>query len=473
MRHKLGESLPSIQKYGVPLEEVTTPSLEALRAYSLGRKEEFTNGSTAALPFYQHAVDLDPSFAMAYVAMAMDDYNLDRPSLGEDARRAYGLRNKVSERERLAIDGVYYLFVTGEWEKAAQVYEMWEQIYPRDPLPYNNLSKIYGELGRVENSLAQALEVTRLDPNRVSGYINLGSNYLALGRLDEAEAAFKQAEEHGLNSEYLLNNRYDLAFKRGDNAQMEQLLAEGLKTPGMAHTALFSQANTEAWYGKLKSSREFSRRASQAALQDGSKGIAALYQAVQAQRETEFGNRELGRATAEAALKLSPNGDTSPSAAIALARAGVTAQPEKIAAELDRSAPIGTRVQEYWLPTIRAAVALARKDPQRAIELLRATSSIENGDLGMYPVCLRGEAYLMLRDGKAAAAEYQRFVDRRETVGCGALARLGLARAYALEGDTVRARAAYQDFLTLWKDADPDIPIYKQAKAEYANLTVN
>jgi hypothetical protein len=322
---------------------------------------------------------------------------------------------------------------------------------------------------------------------------------------------FKQAEERKLESPILLANRYRVAFLKGDAAQMAQLASAAVGKPGLEDWLLAMQANTEGWYGKLKNARELTGRAMDSAQQNDAKESAAVYQAEAALREVESGNREQARAEANAALKLAPNRDVREMAALALARAGDTAGAEKLAAELDRTFPLDTRVQRYWLPTIRAAVALERKDPNRAIELLKVASTIELGiptNLGMLmcPAYVRGEAYLMLHDGNAAAAEFQKFIDHRGVVRnfpWGALARLGLARAYALEvgvgaplvGALVpaptqsvpgregrpqgaplqqdalaKARAAYQDFLTLWKDADPDIPVLKEAKAEYAKL---
>ena len=290
---------------------------------------------------------------------------------------------------------------------------------------------------------------------------------------------FKQAEERKLESEFLLQNRYQLAFLKGDAAQMAQLVSAAMGKPGTEDLLLATQADTEGWYGKLKNAHELTGRAMDSAQHNDAKETAAAYQAAAALREVEAGNREQARAEANAALKLAPNRDVRAMAALALARAGDTAGAEKLAAELDKTFPLDTLVQRYWLPTIRAGVALERKDPNRAIELLKVASTIElssiTADLTVFlcPVYLRGEAYLMLHDGNRAAAEFQKFIDHRGLVvnfPWGALARLGLARAYAMQGDTAKARAAYQDFLTLWKDADPDIPILKEAKAEYAKL---
>jgi len=479
LRSKLGESLSTVQKYATPVEEATTPSLEALKAYSLGWKTSSAKGETAALPFYRRAVDLDPNFAMAYAYMSGSYWILNEVGRGaENARKAYGLREKVSERERFFIEGEYYFTATGELEKAAQTYELWQQTYPRDFLSYLNLGVVSVFLGNLEKELEEFREAMRLEPNNVGNYLCLGLAYTAFNRLDEAEAVYQQSEERKLESEILFQNRYQLAFLKGNTAQMAQLLSTAMGKPGSEDLLLASQADTEGWYGKLKNAHELTRRAMDSAQHNDAKETAADYQAAAALREVEAGNREQARAEAHAALKLAPNRDVLGMAALALARAGDTAGAERLAAELDKAFPLGTLVQRYWLPTIRAAVNLERQDPNRAIELLEVASTIELGTptnftIYLCPAYLRGEAYLMLHDGNRAAAEFQKFIDHRGLVvnfPWGALARLRLARAYAMQGDTAKARAAYQDFLTIWRDADPDIPILKEAKAEYAKL---
>ena len=479
LRSELGESLSSVQKYATPVEEATTPSLEALKAYSLGVKTTYAKGVAAALPFFKRAVDLDPNFAVAYSWMSGVYWNLNEVGRGaESARKAYDLREKVSERERFTIEGTYYFSATGELEKAAQTFELWQQIYPRDALPYRALGFISAELGNWEKALEEYREALRLEPSNVYNYVNLFFAYTALNRPDEAEAVYKQAEERKLENEGLLQCRYWLAFLKGDAAQMAQLVSAAMGKPGFEDPLLATQADTEGWYGKLKDAHELTGRAMDSARHNDAKESAAAYQAAAALREVEAGNREQGRAEAKAPLKLAPNHDVRAIAALALARAGDTPGAEKLAAELDKTFPLDTLVQRYWLPTIRAGVALERKDPNRAIELLKAASTVELSILttlaiSMCPAYVRGEAYLMLHDGNRAAAEFQKFIDHRGLVvnfPWGALARLGLARAYALQGDTAKARAAYQDFLALWKDADPDTPILKEAKAEYAKL---
>ena len=475
LRGKLGESLSSGEKYATPVEEATTPSLEALKAYSLGRKTFFAKGNTAALPFLKRAVELDPNFAIAYRAISAVYGNLGEPGRqAENIRKAYELRGKVSERERFYIEANYYWTGTGELEKAVPAYEVWQQSYPRDYALHVHLGAIYASLGNLEKALEEHREALRLDPNSSVNYGNLGGAYMALNQLDEAEAVYKLAEERKLESETLLASRYQLAFLRGDTAQMAQLVSAAMGKPGTEDAMLATQADTEGWYGKLKNAHELTRRAMDSAEYNDAKETAASYQAQAALREVESGNREQARAEANAALKLAPNRDVRCVAALALARARDTAGAEKLATELDKTYPLDTLVQRYWLPTIRAAVALERKDLNGAIELLKAASSIElsgSGDLVL--VYVRGEAYLTLNDSNRAAAEFQKFIDHRGVVGnfpWGALAHLGLARAYAMAGDSAKAKGAYNDFLTLWKDADPDIPILKEAKAEYAKL---
>jgi len=479
MRSKLGESLSSVQKYATPLSEATTPSLEALKAYSLGRKTFYTKGETASLPFYKRAVELDPNFAMTYSAMASVYYDLNEIGLmAENQRKAYDLREKVSEWEKFLIEGQRYLFVTGELEKAAQIFELWRQTYPRDDIPCRGLGVISTNLGNWEKALEEGRQALRLEPNNVNNYANLGFFYTALNRLDEAEAVYKQAEERKLEGEFLFVDRYGLAFLKNDTAQMEQLVSAAMGKPGAEDLLLATQADTEGWYGKLKNAHKLTMRAMDSAQHNDAKESAAAFQAAAALRDVESGNRKQARADANAALKLAPNRSVHVVAALALARAGDTAEAEKLAAELDKTFPLDTLVQRYWLPTIRAAVTLERKDPNRAIELLQVASPIEFGEptnltIFLCPAYLRGEAYLMLHDGSRAAAEFQKFIDHRGLVmnfPWGALARLGLARSYAMQGDTAKARTAYQDFLTLWKDADPDVPILKEAKAEYAKL---
>jgi serine/threonine protein kinase/DNA-binding winged helix-turn-helix (wHTH) protein/tetratricopeptide (TPR) repeat protein len=479
LRSKLGESITSVQRYATPLVEATTPSLEALKAYSMGRKMRFAKSEMAALPFYKRAVEIDPNFALPYAGMAAIYNNLNEVGRSaENASKAYELRGKVSDKERFSIEGTYYMNATGELEKAADVYEQWRQAYPRDFVPYGNMGSIAANLGNWEKALEESRDALRLEPNNATVTGNVGLIYASLNRLDDAEEVYKQAEERKLKGELLLENRYLLAFLKGDPTEMAQVASAATGKPGTEDLLLASKADTEAWYGKLKNARELTGRAMELAQRNDAKENAASYQVLAGLREVESGNWRQARADAEAAVSLAPNRDVQAMAALILARAGDTVGADKLAEELDHAFPLDTLVQRYWLPTIRAAVALQHKDPNGAIELLKAASSTELGQpknltVFLCPVYLRGEAYLMLRDGNAAAAEFKKFIDHYGLVAnfpWGALARLGLARSYGIEGDTAKARPAYQDFLTLWKDADPDVPILLQAKAEYAKL---
>jgi eukaryotic-like serine/threonine-protein kinase len=481
LRGQLGESLGSVQKYAAPLAEATTPSLDALKAYSLGRKLDATKGGTAALPLYERAVELDPNFAMAYRAIAVAYSNVNEVGrAAENARKAYDLRGKVSERERFSIEAGYYGDAVGDMERAAQAYELWQQTYRQDAVPYINLSFIYGNLGNFEGAMQAARKALLLDPNDVASYGDLAISYVSLNRLDEAEEVYKQAEEHKVEGEFLLEGRYLSAFLRGDTRQMTEMVAGAMGKRGTEDLLLARQADTEAWYGKYRVARELTGRASDAARYNNANETAAIYQTAAALREVEAGYPTQARAYADAARKLAPTDrEAKAVAALILARTGHPATSEKLAAELDKTLPLDTLAQRYWLPTIRAALALDRNDPSQAVDQLKMPGDIELSSIGnLEPAYLRGEAYLMLRDGNAAAAEFQKFIDHYGAVGnfpLGALARLGLARAYALDAardpaQRAKARTAYQNFLTLWKDADPDNPVYRQAKAESAKL---
>ena len=479
IRGELGESLSSVQKYDTPLAQATTPSLEALKAYTLGQKTRHAQGDTAALPFYQRATELDPNFALPYVALSVGYYNLNEAARSaENVRKAYALRDKVSDPERFSIEALYYLDATGELQKAAQAYELWQRTYPRDFAPYASLGVIDVNLGNYGKAAEVTLQATVLEPNDEINYANLSGDYLALNQLDEAQSVFKQAQERHLEGEYLLANRYEVAFLKADENEMAQSAAVAMGKSGTEDVLLAVQGDTQAWHGQMVKAREFTRRAMDSAERNDARETAAAYQAESALREVEAGKREQARDDAEAALKLGANRDVRAMAGLALARAGSIPGAEKLGVELDKSFPLDTLVQTYWLPTIRAAIALERKDPNRAIELLKTPIDIELGEptsvsVVLCPVYVRGEAYRMLHDGGAAAAEFQKFIDHRGVVvnfPWGALAHLGLARAYSLSGKIPEAQAAYRNFFALWKDADPDIPILIAAKAEYAKL---
>ena len=477
MRSKLGESLSSVQKFATPVEEATTSSLEALKAYSLALKTRDAKGETAALPLFKRAVELDPKFAMAYALTGAIYSNLGEAAQAANyTRKAYELRDKVSERERFYIDSHYFEAVTGELEKAAEVFKVWKQTYPRDVTPYVNLDFIDSQIGKYESGIQEAREALRLEQTAMI-YGNLVGDNVGLNRLPEAEAVIKQAEDRKLESEALLAARYQVAFLKGDQAEMARLVTAAAGKAGTEDVLLAAQGDTETWYGRIGKGRELTRRAIELAVRNDAKETAAGYQAEMALREAAMGNMSEARNDASAALKLAVNRDVQAVSALAMAEAGDAAAAEKLATDLNKNYPLSTVVQSYWLPTIRAAIELDRKNPGKAIELLQVATPYELGGVPggtvLCPVYVAGQAYLSLRNGAAAAVEFQKFLDHRGVVGnfpLGTLARLGLARAYAVQGDSAKARNAYLEFLTFWKDADPDIPILKQAKGEYAKL---
>src|SRR6202158_1911973 len=402
MRRNLGESLKSIQRFDAPLEQVTTPSLQALRTYSLGMKTLDTRGGTAAIPFLRRAVELDPKFAMAYARLGALYAGNDLPLSRENARKAYELRERVTKRERLYIEAHYYRDVRGQQDKAASVWELMQQTYPREVEPYSNLAGFYGRLGNYEKALEEAHQALRLDPDDQDSYGTIAYLSVCLNRLDEAEAAFKQAEERHLEGEGLLTGRYSLAFLRGDEEGMARV-AESAAAGEPLLVVL--PGFTEAYYGRLRKARELLRRAAESANQNGAVDTAASFQAFGGLMEAYLGDLQHARADADAALALPATRDAQTAAALALALAGDTEHAEKLAAELNENFPLDTGVQRVWVPTTRAAVALSHKNPAKAIELLRVMSPYELGTPRLLPIYERGQAYLMLHNGSAAAAE--------------------------------------------------------------------
>jgi serine/threonine protein kinase/tetratricopeptide (TPR) repeat protein len=476
LRGELGESLITVQKLDVPLAQATTSSLEALKAYSLGSKIWAAQGENAAFPFFQRAVELDPKFAMAYARIGVMHGNLFQLDLStENTRKAYELRMNTSERERLYIESYYYAYVTGETEKSTQVLENLAQLYPRDFGPHNNLANNYGYFGKHEKSLEQALIAMQLDPTVEDNYITLGNSYICLNRLNEAKEVAKLAEERKLESEGLIVQRYQVAFLEGNEEQMRRLEAPEGVAPGAQTLLLHEKEAAEAYRGRLRKAREMVHASMNPARSDESLTVPAFHQAGLGLLEAYFGEAQRGRADAKEAVPRAATGDFPQwASALALAVAGDSKGAATLLDGLEKSVPLDTNFQHYWAPSVRAAIAMDNENPKKALELLLVTSPYELGTMGnMDPIYLRGNAYLKLGDGRAAAAEFQKIIEHpgiARTWPVGALAHLGLARAYRLQGDTNRARIAYQDFLTLWNDADPDIPALKQAKAEYARL---
>jgi serine/threonine protein kinase len=476
LRGKLGESLSTVQKFDTPIEQATTPSLEALQAYSLGRNTMVgKNDSAAAVPLFQHAVRLDPNFAMAYAALGTCYSNLAERNLGaENTRKAYELRERVSEREKFYIESHFFDIVTGDLEKARQAYELWAQTYPRDDVPPNNLSGIYRDLGQYDKSLAHAREYVRLDPTSSLSYANLVFAYLRLNRLDEAAATAKEAQAKKLDSPYLHVYLYALAFLQNNKGGMAEQVAWSTGKEGVEDLLLELEAESSAYYGQLRKSRELSHQAVAAAERAQEKETAASYEVSAAVREAILGNANEARQLATAGLSLSDGRDEQATGALALSFAGDLVRSQSLASDLAKRFPEDTVVQFNYLPAILAQLALIRHDGSGAVVALQTAAPYDLGmSGGLYPVFVRGTAYLTAHRGSEAANEFQKILDHAGavfTAPIGTLAHLGLGRAYVLQSDTVKAKAAYQRFLILWKDADPDIPMLIAAKAEYSKL---
>ena len=481
LRSDLGESLSSVRKYDAPLAEATTSSLDALKAYSMGRIVARERGTAEAIPYNKRAIELDPNFALAYTSLATSYYNLNQIDLSIAAiKKAFELRDRVTERERSHITTLYYDIGTGELEKATEGYKQWMQTYPRDPIVHANLSDEFMIAGKYQDAVDTERSNVASDPSVVD-YLNLSASYIAMNRFDEAQAAISEAFARKLEDPVLHENIYTLAFLRGDIAAMEHEVSLSAGKAGWEDIILFQHSNTAAVHGRLNDAQALSRRAADAAQRSELKEPAAMWLADAALREAVFGNYEQARQFANESEKLAHDSrDTHVLIALALARAGDAARVQTIVDDLNRRFPVNTVIQSVWLPTIRAQLELSRGNAVKAVDLTQPAATYEFGEgigslnfVCVLPAYTRGEAYLATKQGTAAASEFQKLLDHRGLVSncwTGALAHLGLARAYALASDNARARVAYQDFLALWKDADPDIPILKQAKAEYAKL---
>jgi serine/threonine protein kinase/tetratricopeptide (TPR) repeat protein len=481
LREKLGESLASVTKYNQPLAEATTSSLEALQQYSEGGRAAREEGDAAAIPYAKRAIELDPNFAIAYAGLGGDYSNLNQASLArENFQKAYELRDRVTQRERFLIEASYFSSVTGEINKAIQTYTEWARTYSADYGPHAELGDSYNFLGQYEKAAEETNASLRLEPDDAIAYGNLADDYLALDRIKDAKATLDEAGKRNLDSEFLHLNRYHLAFLENDLPAMQEQSLWAMGKPSAEDGQLSDDSDTEAYYGRLRKARELTRQAVESAKRNAGTDTAALWQVNEALREAEFGNTALARKAVADTMALSSKPDVELLAALALARSGDTVQSsalaDKVAAEFDRD----TMIQAYWLPTIRAAIAIDRGDAQKAIELLSTASEYELGEPvqwpahgTLYPVYVRGDAYLRAGDGVRAVTEFQKMIDHRGIVAnlpLGALAHLQLGRAYKLAGDAGKAREAYAAFLVVWLQADSDIPILKQAKAEYAKL---
>jgi eukaryotic-like serine/threonine-protein kinase len=481
LRGQLGESLASVQKFDAPLAQETTPSLEALKAVSIGRKIEHEKGSAAALPSYQHAIDLDPNFASAIEGVGIMYGNMGEPTRGtEYLSKAYTLRDRASEREKLHITSMYYMVGTGELDKAIETFREWEENYPRDDTAYINLSALEAFEGKLEQGAEQTRIALRLNPDNVIGAEDMLGFLVGLGRFDEARQFYQQTLARNLDDDTLHVVVYGAEFVEKNPRGMAAQVAWFEGRPEFQHEILALEADTEAYAGHVAKSRELTRHAVEAALRSDNKESAALWQLYSSWREAMFGNLEEAKRAQSAALALAPESrDVQQLTALVLARIGDTTKTRALAQELAKKYPLHTVVQSYWLPTIEAQLALSAKDPTTAIAQLRNTANLEYGltvgnsnNSCLYPTYLRGEAFLAAGQ-EGAAAEFLKIIDHPGIVwncATGALAHLELGRAYALAGDKAKAKAAYQDFLTLWKDADPDVPVLKDARAEFEKV---
>ena len=492
LRGELGESLASVQKFDVPLEEATTSSLEALRAYSLGVKAFNEKGGAGALHYWQRAIQLDPTFATGYLAVGHAYYTmaeLERAS--QYYKKAFELREHTSDREKLQITADYYAVVTGEQDKTVKALEELIQTYPRYWLPYLYLGNAYTGLGQYEKAVDVYRQSIHIDPDRVAPYGNLANSLLALQRFNEARQTIRQAQARKMDDFILHTALYALAFLKTDAPAMAEEQKWFSGQPDIENFGLPLASDTEAYAGHLGKARELTKRSVESAIRADSKETGAIWHENAALREAAFGNATEAKQSGADGLKLTPSSQgVNVEAALAYAMADDTVRTESMEQNLNKRFPLDTQVQLLWLPAIRAQLALDRKNPSAAIDSLQAAIPVESGQIAflanlscLYPAYIRGEAYLAAGQGQPAAAEFQKILDHSGTVwNCwtGALARLGLARANALQSRTsqgadadaarTRALAAYRDFLTLWKDADPDIPVLKEAKAEYAKL---
>jgi tetratricopeptide (TPR) repeat protein/tRNA A-37 threonylcarbamoyl transferase component Bud32 len=483
-RTRVGESLGTVENHDTPLEEATTPSLEALKAYSTAGKVVSSTGTAAAVPLFKRAVEIDPKFAMAYANLGLAYSSIGESALSaESISQAYRLRDRTSDREKFFITASYEIQVTGNLEKAQQTSESWAQTYPRDMDAHGFLAgMIYPVFGKYEKVVGESRKVVELDPDFALGYFQLAFGYTYLDRLGEAGSALQRASERKLEIPEFLVQRYSIAFLKGDKAGMEREAALGRDKSGAEDWMSHQEALVLAYSGHLKQARRMSRRAVDLAQQAAKRESAALYETGAALSEAFFGNPPLARPRAMAALELSKGRDVEYGAAFALALSGDSAGSQTLADDLERRFPEDTVVRSNYLPALRGLLALNHGEPAKAIELLQIAVPYELGTPpssfiavfgALYPVYVRGEAHLAAHQGVEAAAEFQKILDHRGMVvsdPIGALARLQLGRAFALSGDPTKAKTGYQDFLTLWKDADPDIPIFKQAQAEYAKL---
>jgi serine/threonine protein kinase/tetratricopeptide (TPR) repeat protein len=477
LRGKLGESIGSVQKFATPLEAATTSSLEALQAFSLGQAEHQKFNDAAAIPHLKRAIELDPNFAMALATLGIAYRNEgDGRNATEYIQKAFDLRDRASEREKFYISSHYYDTATNQLEKGVEIYEQWKQTYPRDSVPRDNLALAYQVMGQHEKAVANASEAVRLDPNDRYARHNLASAYQFLGRYDEAKTVADQAIAQKVDSWAIYLLLYNLAFIRGDEVAMRQEV-ERAKAQREVPVVLLLQGQGECAQGRIKKAREGYASAVSAAKIHNYVEFAGIVMATEATCDSELGFLKEAHQTITDALALSANKDSRSVAAYVFAREGDRERSQKLVGELAKEWPSDTLLNQVWLPLAQATNDIQRNHSAEAIAKLESAAPYEwggpPGGAMYWPMYIRGEAFFKARDGMKAAAEYQKILDHRgidPTSPLYALARLGVGRAYALQGDIAKARAAYQDFFALWKDADPDVPVLKVAKAEYDKL---
>jgi eukaryotic-like serine/threonine-protein kinase len=474
IRRRLGESLASLQNYNAPLDQVTTSSLPALQAYSQATKALLEKGGTAPIPFLKRAIELDPNFAIAYTILGVTYNNVGELSLAtENLRKGFELRERTSESERYSISGLYYSLVTEETNKANEVYEEWARAYPRDFVPQANLGANYYYLGQFEKAIQFLTNSLRLDPDAGFSYAFLGDAYRSAGKLAESKEVYERAIARKLEVPEIHISRYMVAFLEGDATEMQQQVAWATGKAGGEDQLLSIQSDSEAYAGHFARAQSLSQSAFDSAQKNGLHETAAYWLLNAALRKVEVGEYASAKENVESALGMGSNTTLQSLAAMTLARVGESNRSLAITGDIRKKEPLNEMLNGYWIPPVHAVIELNRDRAQQALELLRPSSGYEFGPYSLPSVYVRGEAYLKARNGKQAAAEFQNIIDHRAVVTndvLGALAHLQLGRAYAVYGDTAKSKAAYQDFLTLWKDADPEILILKQAKAEYAKL---
>ena len=484
LRSRLGESLNSVKEYSTPLAEATTPSLEALQAYSAGWQVHALHGASASLPFFRKAVQIDPQFAVAHASLGRIYADLDQLGLAADSiTRAWQFRDRASDREKFFITATYQIFVTGNLEAAEQTCDSWIRAYPRDASPLTMIAGVINkEPGRYETALAAAQKAIELDPFFFPSYYSLGVVNVYLGNLNEGESALRSAAARGLDADEFIMLAYDIDFLKGDRAGMEREADRARTRPGGENWMSARESSLAAYSGQLHDARTISRRAVAEAEQAGQPERAALWKAGAAVREALMGDRKTAIEFANAALQLSHEREVEYGSALAFGISGDSGRAQALADEMEKQLPEDSAVRFNYLPTLRSVIALDRKEPQRAAELLQVAAphdlgiplSAISGLFGaLYPVYFRGEAYLAANKPAEAAGEFQKILNHRGIVvtdPIAVLAHLQLARSYAKSGDLAKAKSEYYEFLSLWKNADRDLPVLKQAEGEYVKL---